>query len=477
MAFDGITVAGMTKELKDTLEGGRISKIAQPETDELLLTVKTPDGQKRLCISASASLPLIYLTSGNKPSPMTAPNFCMLLRKHISNGRIVSVNQPGLERIIRLEIEHLDELGDLCRKTLVVEIMGKHSNIIFCAEDGTILDSIKHVSAQMSSVREVLPGRPYFIPDTQKKLDPLNVQEEDFALELAAHTMPLGKALYSSFTGISPVAAEEVCWLAGLDSGISPKELSPDLLSHLYRQFCYYLEPVKKGEFSPAIYYDGEKPKEFSVLPLSHYGNCRREDCSSVSDMLYTFYASRDAQTRIRQKSTDLRHVVQTALERNRKKYDLQHRQLSDTRNREKFKVYGELLHTYGYSLEEGAKKLDALNYYTNEMVTIPLDPQKTAMENAASYFEKYNKQNFSYENLSLIDFNELKLSSKFTPAIFVEKDGVFEGGSVSMFSPVLKFTLSERFSNESLEVSETMEVNGKRTFGYDEPIIYKRID
>lgn len=402
MAFDGITVAGMTKELKDTLEGGRISKIAQPETDELLLTVKTPDGQKRLCISASASLPLIYLTSGNKPSPMTAPNFCMLLRKHISNGRIVSVNQPGLERIIRLEIEHLDELGDLCRKTLVVEIMGKHSNIIFCAEDGTILDSIKHVSAQMSSVREVLPGRPYFIPDTQKKLDPLNVQEEDFALELAAHPMPFGKALYSSFTGISPVAAEEVCWLAGLDSGISPKELSPDLLSHLYRQFCYYLEPVKKGEFSPAIYYDGEKPKEFSVLPLSHYGNCRREECSSVSDMLYTFYASRDAQTRIRQKSTDLRHVVQTALERNRKKYDLQHRQLSDTRNREKFKVYGELLHTYGYSLEEGAKKLDALNYYTNEMVTIPLDPQKTAMENAASYFEKYNKQKRTFEALSV---------------------------------------------------------------------------
>ena len=402
MAFDGITVAGMTKELKDTLEGGRISKIAQPETDELLLTVKTPDGQKRLCISASASLPLIYLTSGNKPSPMTAPNFCMLLRKHISNGRIVSVNQPGLERIIRLEIEHLDELGDLCRKTLVVEIMGKHSNIIFCAEDGTILDSIKHVSAQMSSVREVLPGRPYFIPDTQKKLDPLNVQEEDFALELAAHPMPLGKALYSSFTGISPVAAEEVCWLAGLDSGISPKELSPDLLSHLYRQFCYYLEPVKKGEFSPAIYYDGEKPKEFSVLPLSHYGNCRREECSSVSDMLYTFYASRDAQTRIRQKSTDLRHVVQTALERNRKKYDLQHRQLSDTRNREKFKVYGELLHTYGYSLEEGAKKLDALNYYTNEMVTIPLDPQKMAMENAASYFEKYNKQKRTFEALSV---------------------------------------------------------------------------
>lgn len=169
MAFDGITIANITKELNDTLSAGRITKIAQPENDELLLTVKAPAGNYRLLISASASLPLIYLTKSNKPSPMTAPNFCMLLRKHIGNGRITRIFQPGLERIIRFEIEHLDELGDLRRKTLVVEIMGKHSNIIFCDENDRIIDSIKHVSGQMSSVREVLPGRTYFIPMTQKK--------------------------------------------------------------------------------------------------------------------------------------------------------------------------------------------------------------------------------------------------------------------------------------------------------------------
>ena len=157
MAFDGITVAALTKELKETICDGRIAKIAQPESDELLLTIKTKEGQRRLSISASASLPLIYLTNDNKPSPMTAPNFCMLLRKHIGNGRIVDVSQPGLERIIQLRIEHLDELGDLRQKTLVVEIMGKHSNIIFCDEKDQIIDSIKHVPAQMSSVREVLP--------------------------------------------------------------------------------------------------------------------------------------------------------------------------------------------------------------------------------------------------------------------------------------------------------------------------------
>ena len=138
MAFDGITVASLVHELKEQLQGGRIAKIAQPETDELLLTLKTPAGQRRLCISASASLPLIYLTDSNKPSPMTAPNFCMLLRKHISNGRIIDICQPGLERIIHFTIEHLDELGDLCRKDLVVEIMGKHSNIIFCDDNNTV---------------------------------------------------------------------------------------------------------------------------------------------------------------------------------------------------------------------------------------------------------------------------------------------------------------------------------------------------
>ena len=180
MAFDGITISTIIQELNTTLKDGRINKIAQPEADELLLTIKTPTGQRRLYISASASLPLIYLTDTNKPSPMTAPNFCMLLRKHINNGRITNIYQPKLERIICFEIEHLDELGDLCKKQLIVEIMGKHSNIIFCNDKGMIIDSIKHVSAQMSSVREVLPGRPYFIPDTMERHNPLTVTEEEF---------------------------------------------------------------------------------------------------------------------------------------------------------------------------------------------------------------------------------------------------------------------------------------------------------
>ena len=401
MAFDGITIAGVVHELNQTLLNGRINKIAQPETDELLLTIKTPAGQKRLAISASASLPLIYLTNDNKPSPMTAPNFCMLLRKYIGNGRIVQITQPGMERIICFSIEHLDDLGDICQKTLIVEIMGKHSNIIFCNDKGMILDSIKHVSAQMSSVREVLPGRPYFIPDTTQKKDPLTVTEAEFKETLLGKPMPLGKAIYNSFTGISPVAAEEICVLAGLDSDLPARELSDDVFSHLFRQFSYYFDQVRSGDFKPTIYYEGNVPKEFSVLPLSHFSSYDPIYYDSVSEVIRTYYASKDMVTRIRQKSSDLRRVVQTSLERNRKKYDLQLKQLRDTENREKYKVYGELIHTYGYNIPEKSKSMEALNYYTNEMITIPLDPQKTPADNAKKYFEKYNKQKRTFEALT----------------------------------------------------------------------------
>lgn len=401
MAFDGIVVANLVREFREQLLNGRISKIAQPESDELLLTVKSPAGQKRLLISADASLPLIYLTDTNKPGPGTAPNFCMLLRKHISNGRIVDIRQPRLERIITFTIEHLDELGDLCRKKLIVEIMGKHSNIIFCTEEGKIIDSIKHVSAQMSSVREVLPGRDYFIPDTMHKADPLNTNKDEFTDLISQKPVSLAKAIYTSFTGISPVTAEAVCYLAGMDSSIPASGYSEDVLYHLYSQFTIYFSALINDSFSPAIYYDGREPKEFGSLDLPQLECYTKKDFSSVSELLVSFYSTRSIITRIRQKSADLRHVVQTALDRNRKKYDLQIHQLKDTENRDKYRIYGELLHTYGYNVQEGAKHLEAINYYTGETVMIPLDPTKTPAENASRYFSKYNKQKRTFEALT----------------------------------------------------------------------------
>ena len=201
MAFDGLVISNLVYELNQTILNAKISKIAQPENDELLFTLKGSNGQ--------------YLTETNKPSPLTAPNFCMLLRKHIANGRIIKIYQPHMERIIRFDIEHLDEMGDLCQKTLIVELMGKHSNIIFCSSDGMIIDSIKHVSSMMSSVREVLPGRAYCIPATQEdKLNPLEVTEEVFMESVMKKPVSITKAIYGSFTGIRSVTvlrSTEIC--------------------------------------------------------------------------------------------------------------------------------------------------------------------------------------------------------------------------------------------------------------------------
>lgn len=398
MAFDGITVASLRRELSEALTGGRITKIAQPEADELLLTIKNNKNQYRLLISASASLPLLYLTENNKPSPMTAPGFCMLLRKHLGGGKIVSVTQPSLERILQFEIEHLNELGDLCRKLLIVELMGKHSNLIFCQENGMILDSIKHVSSAVSSVREVLPGRTYFIPVTQEKLDPLTSDGDTMLQAILKKPLPLGKAIYTTLTGFSPVMAEELCHRSSLNSHRPGEALTENEQEMLLHQLLRLLDDIKNEHFAPKIFFQGKEPVEFAALPLTIYDDLEARSFSGISALLETYYASKNTITRIRQKSSDLRRIVQTALERSRKKYDLQARQLKDTEKREKYKIYGELLHAYGYNLEEGARSLDALNYYTNETVTIPLDPQLTAQENAKKYFDKYGKLKRTYE-------------------------------------------------------------------------------
>lgn len=402
MAFDGITIAAMVQELNKKLGGGRFNKIAQPETDELMITGKGGEGQCRLLLSASASLPLIYFTEKNKPSPLTAPNFCMLLRKHIGSARISAIRQKGMERVVEFELEHLNEMGDPCRKFLIMELMGKHSNIIFCDENYMILDSIKHVSSHMSSVREVLPGRPYFIPQTQDKKDPLTITEEEFMETVFSRPCNLSRALYTSLTGLSPVIAEEICYRSSLDGGDSPQSLDNAAKTHLYHTFLRLMEQVKEGDFTPNIIYRGDEPVEYGVLPFQQFGSeYRQETFDSVSSMLEAYYATKNTITRIRQKSSDLRRIVQTALERNRKKLSLQQKQMKDTAKKDKYKIYGELINTYGYGLEEGCKSFQALNYYTNEEITIPLDPTLTPGENSKKYFDKYGKLKRTEEALT----------------------------------------------------------------------------
>lgn len=403
MAFDGITVASIVSELKACTQGTRIYKISQTEADELYLTIKGNSNTFKLLISADASLPLVYQTSETKAAPLQAPGFCMLLRKHLSNAKIISVSQPGLERIIKFELEHLDEMGDLCRKNLIVEIMGKHSNIIFTDSEDNIIDSIKHISHNVSSVREVLPGRKWFIPNTVDKKDALSVSREDFIETIKTAHVSVQKSIYTSFTGFSPIISTEICYRAGVDADASTSSLGDMELNNLADAFFGLTGDIKEEKFCPVIVYNGNVPEEFSAIPLTVYSEMNSKNFESISEVLSLFYKEKSTYVRIRQKSIDLRKITQTALERNIKKLDLQRKQLEDTKKREKYKVYGELINTYGYSVKDGAESFKALNYYTNEEITIPLDKDLTVKENAKRYFDKYNKLKRTYESLTEI--------------------------------------------------------------------------
>ena len=396
MALDGIVIANLVKELQDSLTGGHISKISMPEKNELFLTVKNNARNYRLLISSDASLPLIYLTEQNRTSPLVAPGFCMLLRKHIGSGKITEIRQMGLERIIRIQTEQLNELGDLTQKRLYIELMGKYSNIIFTDTEDTIIDSMRHVPSHVSSLREVLPGRKWFLPDQLKKLDPLHMTDAQFLEAFrAAGNIPVPKALYTSLTGISPVVADELTVVSGLDLRQDQGSLSDADVLRLFRTVDHCMDQVKNGTFEPTMYLRKEIPQEFSSVRLSLFeaDGYTVKHYDSVSLLLSDYYSMRDNAMKIRQKSADLRKVVTTALERSSRKLILQERQMKDTEKKDKFRVWGDLLNTYGYTLTGGEKELVCENYYdNNKEVRVPLDDQLTWSQNAKKYYDRYAK-------------------------------------------------------------------------------------
>lgn len=427
MAYDGIAAAAAVKELNDRLLMGSITKVAQPERDELLLTLKCSRQQVRLCISANAANPMVYIKDENALSPVTAPSFCMSLRKHIGGGRIKAIFQPsarfserggdtaetaadkyrGLERIIVFVIEHLDEMGDLSEKYLIAEIMGKHSNIILTKSDLTIIDSIKHISHMTSSVREVLPGRKYFVPETADKADPVTLYKERSEFRHIIGTVPvmsIYKKIYMSITGFSPSMSAELLYRAGINEDRMNDELSQDELDSLFDEFTAVMTQAEEGRFEPCIVYDGDRISELSGIRLKSLegGEFRTEVHESMSEVIRLFYSGKDRQNRINSKSEDIRHVLKTLRERSAKKLELLEKQYADTDKRDKYRVYGEMLNTYGYSLKGGEESFECENYYDEgRLIRIPLDKNLSASENAAKYFDKYQKLKRTREAVS----------------------------------------------------------------------------
>ncbi len=404
MALDGITISCLVHEWNSLLVGGRITKISQPEADELLLTIKNYDTY-RVQLSASASLPMACITDTTKPAPLTAPNFCMLLRKHLNSARILEISQPDLERVIRIKIEHLDEMGERRIKWLMIELMGKHSNLIFCDEELRIVDSIKRISSFVSSVREVLPGREYFIPAQANKHSVYDTAPEDLLTILSGYPTELTKSLYTAFSGLSPVIANELCHRAGCDGGLPLSGQTDAGKDGLVRAFSELQRVLLTKSYTPCIISREEEPVEFSAVPLTcytDYPEYQTTPYESMSNVLLTYYRDKDARTRIRQKSAELRRTVQTAIERTAKKLDLQQKQLDDTQKKDRYRIYGELLTTYGYSATTGDKELTCTNYYDGKEITIPLDETLSPMENAKRYFDRYGKLKRTGESLEV---------------------------------------------------------------------------
>ncbi len=395
MAFDGFAVAAVTDELDKKLQGGRIMKISQPGKDELMFTIAAGGGKHRLLLSANPSLPMICLTNREKEAPLTAPSFCMLLRKHLLNGRIISFKQPSLERVVRMETEHLNELGDLQRNTLVIELMGKYSNIILTKEEGgeeIVVDAIKRVSMLVSSVREVLPGRPYFIPDAREKISPLDVSILQLKKSLSGKGMEISRALQESFTGFSYQVSSEIVRLSGTDLQLCAGDVAEneDLLKALYESFERIVKAVKDGNFTPVIYMEGGSAADFAAIDTGMYEE--KECFDSASAMLEQFFARRDEALKKKEKSAGLRKSLLTCRERTARKLELQEKQLNDTGKMERYRLFGELITAYAYKIPEGADHYDAENYYDGSIVKIPLEKDLTASENAKRFYDRYTK-------------------------------------------------------------------------------------
>ena len=464
MALDGIVIANIVHDLKTISIGARIDKIYQPEKDELIINLRSLGKNYKLLLSANPSNPRAHFTEKTKENPQNAPVFCMLLRKHIQ-GKIVDINQPNFERIIEISIESLNEMGDLQTKRLIIEIMGKHSNIILVNNQNIILDAIKHISHNQSSVREILPGRLYRAP--RSKTSFLNLTEKILNEHLNNNPdKPISQTLYKTFTGISPLMANEVLARANLDPNMLADSLN--CYASLYNEFNTIKTNIEKNIFSPNIIYQNNMPLDFSSITMDIYNHLNKKYFDNISLLLDHYYEERDAAYRAASKTADIRKIVANHIERAIKKQEKFDKTLKQIENKDLLKTYGELITSNVHIVPQGATNFITANFYEEDManIEIPLDPTLTPIQNAQKYFKQYNKQKRSF-----IAINEQKINN--------EKDIAYLD-SVHTF---LSKNLSESEIEEIREELITQGILKKKTQNKQKKVIkpkpmhYKSID
>lgn len=398
MPFDGVATACIVHELNQLLLGGKIDKVYQPEPDEIRLTVRNMGSIHILVLSANASMPRVHITHEQKENPLTAPAFCMFLRKHLCGSKIVQIAQPGMERVLQLTVEGYDELGDLTPKHLYAEIMGRHSNLILVSDEGRILDAVKRVDFSVSSVRQILPGLPYELPPKQDKQDPLSCDSDGFLAVFKTTTQdtPVQKALLNSFCGVSPLLARELTYRTFGQTATQLSDASEGWKRRLAENCHAFFEEIKKGDFSPCVILDpkSEKPIDYSPVQIRQYGTATHiESADTLSDAMEAFFRLRDHAERMRQRSSAILHVLTNHLDRCHKKTKLQEETKLELESREQLKICGDLLIANLYRIPAGAKSVTLENYYDNNAeIIIELDPQKSPSQNAQLYYKRYNK-------------------------------------------------------------------------------------
>ena len=398
MPFDGVTVRAIALELKNIICESRIDKIHMPEKDEVIMTMRNFRGNHRLKISMNSSYPAIFLTELTKKNPMTPPNFCMFLRKHIAGGIIRDVISYGYERYLGIQVESRNDLGDMQLKTLVVELTGRNCNLVLINASDKILDSLKHVDFQMSSVREVMPARDYVYLPSQNKISPDDALASDVLKE---RDMPVEKAILNTLTGFSPVLCREVCSRSMVNSTKNVDFLSDDEKVRLSRELDGILFDIRKGSFDPCVILNDEgDPIDFHCLRLSQYHDIK--SFRQVNDALDYYFSNRGEKAQLNLQKSDLVKSVRKNKKRCKKKIAIHAGTIDKEDSIERFQLMGELITANMHAIKPNTEKVELLNYYTGEMTEVKLDPNKDAALNAQRYYKKYKKAKSAIANSKL---------------------------------------------------------------------------
>lgn len=396
MPLDAVFLRALTAELSDKIEGGRIDKIQQPERDMLLVSLRAKGENHKLLMAAGTGNARVHLTEASFENPAEPPMFCMLMRKHLIGAHIVSVSQPSLERMLVIELDSRDELGVMSRKKLVVEMIGRSSNIILVGQDGRIIDCMRRMDFAGDALRRLLPGMIYRDPPAQNKIGILDAEEDEICKTVlsADKEQPVDKWILSKFSGLSPLVCRELAFRCGED------------YERLAQVLCAFRDSVCAGEFSPCMVLKDKKPLEFSFMQLLQYGDSvSPESFSSFSQLLDAFYSRRDKAEQQRRRSHELMRSIKTARDRLARKLSGQYEELKRTENRDEVRKMAELVTANIYRMKKGDRVLVCQDYYSEDCpeISIALDPLKTPQQNAAALYKEYNKLKGAKQHLTVL--------------------------------------------------------------------------